>query len=165
LRSLYFALAALMDRFRYLKMSLVFLLAFVGLKMILAHHHPIPVFVSLATIGVILAVGVLASVFMGARDTAPLESPLTDALEEFYRATTRTVWRVFILLAGSTLLLIGTALLVLPGPGILTLVVGLAVLATQFVWARAWLARARILAKELADDARDLVRSGRGTGK
>ncbi len=165
LRSLYFALAALMSRFRYLKMSLVFLLAFVGVKMILAHHHPIPTVVSLAVIGVILAVGVLASVFMGAKDTAALESPISHALADLYHATTRTIWRVFILVAGSTLLLIGTALLVLPGPGILTLMVGLAVLATQFVWARVWLARARTAAKELADGARELVRGDRRDGR
>lgn len=155
LRSLYFALAALMGRFRYLKMSLVFLLAFIGVKMILTHHHPIPVVVSLAVIGGILTVGVLASVVAGGADPAPLESPLADRLEKLYRVTARTVWRVFILAAGSTLLLIGTVFLVLPGPGFLTLIVGLAILATEFVWARVWLARVRKKASELAEDARD----------
>ena len=43
LRSLYFALAGLMHRFRFLKMSLVFILAYIGMKMILAHYYPIPV--------------------------------------------------------------------------------------------------------------------------
>ncbi len=62
LRSLYFALAALLDTFRYLKFSLVFLLAYVGTKMLLSHYYPIPNGVSLAVIGGILAVGVLASV-------------------------------------------------------------------------------------------------------
>ena len=57
LRSLYFAVAGLIARFRYLKMSLVFLLAFVGVKMILAHHHPIPTVVSLAIIVGILCRG------------------------------------------------------------------------------------------------------------
>jgi tellurite resistance protein TerC len=76
LRALYFALAAVMGRFRYLKMSLVFVLAYVGVKMILAHHYPIPALVSLAFIAGILAVGVIASLWAGARDTAALESPL-----------------------------------------------------------------------------------------
>lgn len=70
LRSLYFALAGLMDRFRYLKASLVFVLAYVGVKMILAHHHPIPNTVSLAIIGGILAVGILAS-FAATTEKAP----------------------------------------------------------------------------------------------
>ncbi|MBI4717200.1 MAG: TerC family protein [Planctomycetes bacterium] len=62
LRSLYFALAGMMDKFRYLKISLVFVLAFVGVKMLLSHHYPIPILVSLAIIAGILSVGVLASV-------------------------------------------------------------------------------------------------------
>lgn len=61
MRSLYFALASLMDKFRYLKTSLVFILAFVGIKMILSHHIPIDSLVSLAVVVGILAVGVVAS--------------------------------------------------------------------------------------------------------
>lgn len=69
LRSLYFALASLMDRFRYLKLSLVFVLAFVGVKMILAHAFPdaLPIEVSLIVICSILGVGVLASVLAARR--------------------------------------------------------------------------------------------------
>ena len=61
LRSLYFALASMLHRFHYLKESLVFLLAFVGVKMLLQHHYHIPTEISLAFIVGILAVGVLAS--------------------------------------------------------------------------------------------------------
>ncbi len=68
LRSLYFALAAMMDRFRYLKLSLVAVLLFVGVKMILAHHHPIPPLVSLAIIGSVLGAGVVASLLLGGKD-------------------------------------------------------------------------------------------------
>ena len=42
---------------------------------------------------------------------------------------------------GLTLLAIGAALLVLPGPGILTIGIGLAILAAEFVWARRLLDR------------------------
>jgi TerC family integral membrane protein len=63
LRSLYFALAGMMGHFRYLKASLVFVLAFVGVKMILSHHYPIDPIVSLAIIVSILGVGIVASLF------------------------------------------------------------------------------------------------------
>lgn len=76
LRSLYFALAAVMDKFRYLKVSLVFVLAFVGVKMLLAHHYPIPTFFSLSVILGILLVGIAASLYASRRDTAKLRSPL-----------------------------------------------------------------------------------------
>jgi tellurite resistance protein TerC len=61
LRSLYFALAAVLRRFRYLEISLAVVLAFVGVKMLLSHHYPIPSGVSLAVIGGALLLGVLAS--------------------------------------------------------------------------------------------------------
>ncbi len=63
LRALYFALASFMHRFRYLKVSLVFVLAFVGVKMLLAHTYPIPAYVSLMIIVGILTVGVLPTLF------------------------------------------------------------------------------------------------------
>lgn len=78
LRSLYFALAAVMDKFRYLKFSLVFILAYVGIKMILSHHYPIPTFVSLSVIVTILLIGVLGSIIGGKKDTAALVSPLKE---------------------------------------------------------------------------------------
>ncbi|HPG38872.1 MAG TPA: TerC family protein [bacterium] len=65
LRSLYFALAAMMEQFRYLKISLVFILAYVGVKMIFSHSYPIPTLVSLSIIAVILFVGVAASIMVG----------------------------------------------------------------------------------------------------
>ncbi len=61
LRSLYFALAAMMDKFRYLKVSLVFVLAYVGVKMILTHFYPIPTMASLSIIATILFIGIYAS--------------------------------------------------------------------------------------------------------
>jgi len=56
LRSLYFALASLLDRFHYLHYGLGALLAFVALKMLLARWIAIPVTLSLAIIGAILIV-------------------------------------------------------------------------------------------------------------
>jgi Putative transmembrane protein (PGPGW) len=46
-------------------------------------------------------------------------------------------------LIGGTLLLIGLALLVLPGPGLLIVAVGLGILASEFLWARRMLRRAK----------------------
>ncbi len=79
LRSLYFALAGMMDKFRYLKVSLVFILAFVGVKMIIAHHFKIPIEVSLAVIGGILAVGVAASLVRDRGDRRRTAGPPPSA--------------------------------------------------------------------------------------
>ena len=56
LRSLYFALAALLDRFRYLHYGLGAMLSFVALKMLTARWIDVPIMLSLAVMGAILAV-------------------------------------------------------------------------------------------------------------
>ena len=52
------------------------------------------------------------------------------------------VRRVIVAVVGGTVLLFGLALLVLPGPALLVIPLGLAILATEFVWARRWLRKA-----------------------
>jgi tellurite resistance protein TerC len=61
LRSLYFLLAGLMDRFAYLKLGLAAVLGFVGLKMLLADLIEIPIAASLGIIAGCLAIAVIAS--------------------------------------------------------------------------------------------------------
>jgi uncharacterized protein (TIGR02611 family) len=51
--------------------------------------------------------------------------------------------RIFVLIAGVAVLGAGIAMLVLPGPGILVIVAGFAILATEFVWAERMLDRTR----------------------
>jgi len=62
LRAMYFFLAAMIRRFEYLSVGLVFILAYVGTKMLVVDLIEIPIWVSLAVIVVILGVSVLASV-------------------------------------------------------------------------------------------------------
>ena len=58
----------------------------------------------------------------------------------------KIVRRVIVSVVGTTVLLIGIALLVLPGPAFIVIPVGLAILATEYVWARRWLKKARQIA-------------------
>lgn len=76
LRSLYFFLANMMDKFRYMKFSLVFILVFVGVKMMLVNHYKFPSYVSLVFILTSLAIGILASMIFGAKDQAKLKKPI-----------------------------------------------------------------------------------------
>jgi len=55
--------------------------------------------------------------------------------------------RAAIFVLGGTLLLFGTLLLILPGPGIPIVIGGLALLAVEFAWARRWLRRGRVTGK------------------
>ena len=61
LRAMYFLLADLMHRFRYLKLGLAVVLIWVGVKMLLLDLYKIPTGVSLAVVAAILAVAVTAS--------------------------------------------------------------------------------------------------------
>ncbi len=63
LRSLYFLLANVMDKFQYLKIGLAFVLSFVGIKMVLVDLYKIPVGISLGVIASILAISVIASLW------------------------------------------------------------------------------------------------------
>ena len=67
------------------------------------------------------------------------------------RGLIRQVRRLIVLVAGSTILLIGVALLVLPGPAFVVIPIGLAILATEFAWARRLLQKARDAAEKGAD--------------
>jgi uncharacterized protein (TIGR02611 family) len=51
--------------------------------------------------------------------------------------------RIAVAAAGSTLVAAGLVLLVLPGPGLLLITAGVALLATEFAWAQRWLASIR----------------------
>jgi uncharacterized protein (TIGR02611 family) len=61
--------------------------------------------------------------------------------------------RVAVTIAGFAVMLAGVALLVLPGPGLLVIIAGLAILATEYVWAQ----RLLRIAKEKANQAKDAV--------
>ncbi len=61
LRSLYFLLAKLLDRFVYLKFGVSLILGFVGLKMIVNERFPIPNWISLVVIATVLAFTIVLS--------------------------------------------------------------------------------------------------------
>jgi len=69
LRSLYFLLAGVMDRFQYLKLGLAAILVFVGAKMALVEWVKVPAAISLGVIAAILGIAVAASL-LKARQTA-----------------------------------------------------------------------------------------------
>lgn len=68
LRSMFFLIVGMLDKFRYISYSLVVILAFVGVKMIISHHVHIPEALSLAIIIIALTVGMLASKYIPAKE-------------------------------------------------------------------------------------------------
>ena len=51
--------------------------------------------------------------------------------------------RIVILVVGATVLLVGIVMIVTPGPGLIVIPLGLAILSIEFAWARHWLRKVR----------------------
>jgi tellurite resistance protein TerC len=72
LRSLYFLLAGVMDKFYYLKLGLAAILTFVGVKMVIIDFFKVPTLVSLLVIATFLGIAVVASL-LRAEESRPVE--------------------------------------------------------------------------------------------
>jgi len=62
-----------------------------------------------------------------------------EAVDKTYKAARR----IAIAVVGFTVLAVGIALIVLPGPAIVVIPIGLAILSVEFAWARMWLRKVR----------------------
>lgn len=71
--------------------------------------------------------------------------------------TYRIARRIVIAVVGTTVLMIGLALLVLPGPAFVVIPTGLAILGLEFAWARHWLHKV----KDGANGAWDILKRRR----
>ena len=83
--------------------------------------------------------------------TRGLHSPM-----EWLRWIGRNTKRIAVFVAGVAVVLAGVAMLVLPGPGLVVIILGLAILATEFAWAE----RALDHAKSKAAAAGQKVKKG-----
>ena len=83
-------------------------------------------------------------------ETRPRPEP--EPVEGNGQALLRQVRKLIVLVVGGTVLLIGVAMLVLPGPAFVVIPAGIAILATEFAWARRLLrqvkARIRLAARK-----------------
>jgi tellurite resistance protein TerC len=73
LRSMYFLISRMLEKFRYINYSLVVILAFVGLKMLASHYIHLPEWVSLTVISLALVGGVIASLSIPEKEAEDIE--------------------------------------------------------------------------------------------
>jgi uncharacterized protein (TIGR02611 family) len=71
-----------------------------------------------------------------------------------WRFLERNGKRIAVTIAGGVLVLVGVVMLVLPGPGILVIIAGLAILATEYIWAQRALNYAKREASQTGQKAR-----------
>jgi uncharacterized protein (TIGR02611 family) len=93
-----------------------------------------------------------------------MRSSIKRLFSHWHLDNIKVVRRVIVSVVGATVVLIGIALLVLPGPAFVVIPVGLAILATEYAWARRWLRKVRRMASDVVSgrkrtSIRDLVSS------
>ncbi len=141
LRSLYFALAGLVRQFRYLKPSLVVLLAFVGVKLMLEHWYPIPTSASLLVVLGILSVGVVASLLELRGGAAGARRAGEDGAGAAVPRDAVGARRIAGLFIFSSMLFLGTVFFFLSVPAHAAAPLAAVVLAVEIFWARRILGR------------------------
>ncbi len=171
LRALYFAIVNVVDRFRFLKLTLVAIMAFIAVTTIIFHQQKLAAEITLAVVVSLLCVGVGASVLATMRSrssaAAAAQAAATQAARTQASAASPTPYedivdaavvarrnfrKVLILIAGTAVVILGIAITPLPGPGPTVLVpIGVAILATEFVWARALFERGKVLAENITE--------------
>jgi tellurite resistance protein TerC len=65
--------------------------------------------------------------------------------------TYRWARRIAVAVVGGTVLAIGAALVVLPGPAFVVIPLGLAILSVEFAWARYWLRKVKQRSADLLE--------------
>lgn len=68
LRALYFLLAGVMDKFRYLKQGLAVILVYIGFKMVISHWYHLPTALSLGVIAFVLTISIVVSLWVTRRE-------------------------------------------------------------------------------------------------
>ncbi len=136
LRALYFVLASAMQQLHYMKLSLVLVLLFLAAKMLLLEIYPIDDVVTLLAITGILVTGIVTSLLQKDRNPILATSPLAAEIGRIYNLTFASLKRIIVLVIGISVVIIGIIMIVTPGPAIVVIPAGLAILATEFVWAR-----------------------------
>jgi uncharacterized protein (TIGR02611 family) len=82
-------------------------------------------------------------------------------VKQIWSVTVHVVRRAAIAIVGTVVVLAGVAMLVLPGPGLLTIIGGLAILALEFPFARRWLERIKELIHKALEKAKSWWRRKR----
>jgi tellurite resistance protein TerC len=77
-------------------------------------------------------------------------------LRGYLRRTITYPWarRIVVAVIGGSIVVIGVAMVVLPGPAIVVIPLGLGVLGLEFAWARHWLRRLRATASDVVNRVR-----------
>lgn len=86
---------------------------------------------------------------------------MSASFTDTVRFIRRSIWRLLVAVVGGALVALGLVLLVVPGPGLLVIALGFAVLATEFAWAHHALEAGKRGARRAVDTARSGAQGAR----
>lgn len=139
-RSLYLILTRFIGWLRYFKVALTIMLLLLAARMLIPgpsqQIHPE---IWLGILMSLIAAGGVASMLGSRPDPAVLvsqPSPLGEDAERLARVTLRQARKVMVLCVGTVVVLAGVFMMIGPGPGLIVMPIGLAILASEFSWAR-----------------------------
>jgi len=149
LRSLYFALAGVIGRLRYLRVGMFVVLLGLAVKVAFIEDDRFPTFVTVLCVLGIVGLSVAASVPAAMRAKRAVEesrpTPLDDVAEAVASAR-RNLRKMAVLIVGTAVLIAAVLIGPLPGPGFsIVAPIGIAILATEFVWARSLLGKLKVV--------------------
>jgi uncharacterized protein (TIGR02611 family) len=75
------------------------------------------------------------------------EPMIGTGLRKLIDMSVRQAWRLVVGVVGGTVILIGIVMIVMPGPAMIVIPIGLGILAMEFVWARRLLRRIKVTTK------------------
>ncbi len=135
LRAIYFVFASVLMQLRYIKLALVAILCLLAIRAALFDVYLIHSNILLLIMSSILIVGIILSLLHRDRDEQ-IELPFAENIGRLYQITYTTSRRLIVTLVGVSVLIVGIIMIVTPGPAIIVIPAGLAILATEFIWAR-----------------------------
>ena len=149
LRSLYFALAGVIGRLRYLRVGMFVVLFGLAFKVAFLKDERYPTFVTVLSVLGIVGLSVAASVpaaLRASRASAQDRPTPLDDVTEAVASARRNLRKVAVLIVGTAVLIAAVLIGPLPGPGFsIVAPIGIAILATEFVWARSLLGKLKVL--------------------
>ena len=142
MRSLYFIFASVLFQLRYIKFALLFILLILSLRSFLIETYPIDISVLLIVISLSVLIATVFSL-IHYKKSAVIELPFAEPIRRIYTITYIGFRRLIVTLLGISVLIIGVIMIVTPGPAIIVIPAGIAILATEFIWARLLLKKVR----------------------
>jgi len=156
-RSLYFAIRDLRPSLKYLKVGLALILGHCAVAVSLPADSRFPPEIFLIVIALAATLGLLLAARYR-QHTQPADiSPLGPDAERLARFTLAQARKLVVLVVGLTTVVIGIFMIVGPGPAVVVIPLGLAFLATEFLWARRLLRQYSDHAQHFADNAQRLL--------